>query len=1419
MESRRFLRQREDGKGDLVPAGGVTGSLRLPLLPYERDLIKTLGCTEEEYRRFAEEACRRAAIRPAEYELVPDVKNTGFEPYLFSFVIGLVLQAASYLLTPKPKQPAGRTQSRQLASITSQDRFSATAGFDSQAELANYGDPIPIIFGKYTGFSGGILAAPRLVWSRSFSLGSQQAVKLLMVVGEQGLGDGIKRPDLNGIFLGNTALDATYEHNFAFYWKRNNNDFRRIRAVNLAYGTRGNASSGDIENNDDIFLCPTINGLSDAGFCHSYSPSANAEFGVYSATPNGTDYRVNWRLVPIPEIPDEIDRFKDDPKAQRLFERIKIAGDYDIIRTRGGDGILELRNIGQIGVGRGYGRGMGVTSLNGVGVTSGDRQVRQAQPGDKIVFTIGSNTIPEGEYFIYDKDGTIYKTTQVTDINSEIASGRRAADDALQLGETFMIGRTVWLVESRGLPEWREGQRQSIGLRCIEIFGQGIGSSIGLVSERLITRVILSDDLGATNNRNALGLHAGPGYYPLTKVSFGVVRNSRECEITEIGLRSQVWNRANGLCNFSGLPSPEAFRAAEENGVGTESGTMTLYMKRTACWTIWLRPSGTDVSGQEYKWQPLGERFCVTGEAPQDQFNFIRIAHPKRGLYEFRLIPKSGADVVRHSSDGESFWQLNAKNGTQLSGSYSTPYGTFTVYSQGQIVSKKDISFNPEMASESQIAQPERTAVVPSSVEVDSYLPDLQGSTIRVLAVQLTETPWLPNNGPGNKAATMWELFGQAYQFGLTKTADRTFVVAGTKKTIQVRFTGVVNEFYSQDHPFFPGWRAWNFSSIEVVSGSGDFNILETFDCVIPVTAGNDRAAPYGLTTCGLKLRVTKTTGAEPRGVKSAFAHQALGNANAYAVGTSRSTTFSISSSGRTLQVTMTGQAVAAPEALRKDFPGATNAWDFLSFKVVPSGTSAGWEAGDTASYSLPLTPGNPFESGPQSGNSNTAGVRLRVQSMYMALIPAVFTAPRIFEDNSQLTDISFYNSLLSKSNESAPEHEIVYINESVSNEEQPSYKDLTISGLALKASRNFSSLNQLRVWLADGIPVKRFQADEITPIGPSNNFVDLVYYLLTDKNVGAGSIISDELIDTESMPATSQFLKQNKLFFDGAIEQPVNIRQYISELAPFFLCNFVIKNGKFSVLPSLPTDAAGNISTAPIKIKQLFTAGNIIEGTFSVEYLSTEERKSFQAVMRYRQESRNQFPEERNLVVRWKYLPETTSIETFDMTQYCTTREHAFMVARYFLSLRRRVTHTVRFQTTPYGMDLAPGDYIRVVTQATPYSSANNGVVSNDGTITAVTPLSDGRYEVYYWSAAFDDPRTEPMTVSNGKALESKFFGAIFTLVGPTVSSSTYMIEQLTLTEEGMADIVATHFPTTNALNSEIALDVQGTAKFETED
>ena len=1421
MEPRRTVHQSDNKAGGMVSHRGITDLSRLPLLPFERELVATLGCTEAEYRAFTIEAMKRSRVRPAEYDGVPDIvcAEAVWIPLLISLAVGLATTAISYLLMPKPKAPKapGQITSRQLGSLTGVDRFSATSGFDTQAELANYGDPIPIIFGQYTGATGGILASPRLVWSRAFSYGSQQGVKLLMVVGEQGAGtNGLDIPDLNGIFLGNSALDAIYSHNFAFYWKRDTNTSTRVKAANLRYGTRGSLSSGDTQTPDDIFLCQTIDGQAQPGFCQAYALSANAQFGAYSAIPNGTDYRVNWKLVPIPNVPNVSDRTKDDKNDQRLLERVKVAGDYGLLDPGFDDGVpsLRVRGQGQRGIGRGYGRRMGITSVNGQSVTDGETQTRQVRPSDTAVFTIAPGELPENlYYFTNTEQGVTYEGTKVTDINSEISSGRRAADELLQVGETIMIGRTVWLVTSRELPEWEEGQRQSIGLRCIEIFGDGIGASIGLISEKMIARGVYSDEQGTTDAGGGLKLHAGAGFYPLMRVAFGVVRNTNECEVTEIGIRSQVWNRANGLCNFAGLPSVQAFREAEINAVGIESGTMTLYMKRTSVWTIFLRPAGTDAAGQQYQWRPLGEQFCVTGETPQDQFNFIRITH-KRGRYEFKMVPKTGADVSRHSPADAVFWRLDAKSRNALAGTYSTAYGIFKVYSIGQLVTKGEVAYNPEMSAELVVIATGKIITIPSQVDVLTYLPDTQGGDIQASAVAFTG--WLPTGvAQGRESATEWELFGQASSAGLTRIAERTITLPDNI-AITLKFTGVVDQTFPDNHPYFPGFRAWSIKRIDVIACTGGFNIGQVIAVTIPVTPGNPRALPYGLTSVGLTVRVTATSDALPRGRQAAFGFELLGDANLQSDGFTKEATFTQTNGSKTIAVIVRAEVERdLPDAFKTTFPNATATWTNFTYRVNPVETGGNWTLNDVISYTLPVSPGNPFKN---AAVSAPVGVSLSVLALATSVQPPLLTSARTFENNSQINDISFYNSLLTKSNESAPEHEIVYVNEMVSNDTPPQYTKLTLAGLALKASRNFTSLNQLRVWLADGISVRKFQADAPTPIGPSNKFTDLVYYLLTDKTAGAGNIVSPELIDTAKFPATSQFLKANKLFFDGAIDQPTNIRQFISDLAPFFLCSFVISNGQFSIVPAVPFDNSGTISQAPIKIQQLFTSGNIIEDSFSVEYLSTEERKNFQAVMRYRQEQRNQFPEEKTLVVRWSDLPEAATTETFDMVQYCTSRQHAFTVAKYFMSLRRRVTHSVRFRTTPYGLNLAPGDYIRVITQASPYNAANNGVVDSSLNITSVTPLAGGTYTVAYWNASFDDIKTETMTVANGKAVETKFADAIFTLVDASVSSGTYMVEQLTLSEEGMVDIAAVEFPTTPTFNSLIALDVQNDGAFTTE-
>ena len=363
MESRRVVHQPDDKTGGMVSYRGLTDLSRLPLLPFERELVATLRCTEAEYRAFTIEAMKRSRVRPAEYDVVPDIVNDAIiVPLLISLAIGLVTSAISYLLMPKPKPPqADRRQQQTLDSISGSSRFSPTTGFDSRAELANYGDPIPIVFGRYTGTSGGILVSPKLVWSRMFSYGTQQGVKMLFVVGEQGYSfggtyDGILPPDLEGIFLGNGALDIIYQNTFAFYWKRNTtaSGFSRIKSFNLLYGTRGTGATGDPENQEDVFSCPTRVSEVDTGFSSAHSLSNSSEFGCYAPIANGTGYRVNWSIVPATRDPEGI---VNDPGNTQLLQRVKIAGNGDETYNA-----IQIRALGMPGTGRNYSRRMGITA-------------------------------------------------------------------------------------------------------------------------------------------------------------------------------------------------------------------------------------------------------------------------------------------------------------------------------------------------------------------------------------------------------------------------------------------------------------------------------------------------------------------------------------------------------------------------------------------------------------------------------------------------------------------------------------------------------------------------------------------------------------------------------------------------------------------------------------------------------------------------------------------------------------------------------------------------------------------------------------------------------------------------------------------------------------------------------------------------
>ena len=1385
---------------------------RSPLLPFEKQIIELTGCSEEEYRWLAIEAMRQGLVRPAGYEHIPDVRMDPLTVSIVSLVVGVVSSAASYLLAPKPKAVSAQQQqqitNRDLGSIAGTTRFSPTTGFDSQAELANYGEPIPIIFGRFTGTTGGIVASPRLVWSRMFSYGTQQGVKLLFVIGEQGRDagqtpQGIDPPSLEGIFIGNGVLNAIYRDTFAFYWKRNTtiSGFSRIKAANLLYGTRGTLASGDPETFDDIFSCPTRISENDLGFSSVHSLTNNAEFGCFAPIANGTAFRVNWRVVSVPRIPDQ----DDDPGDNLYFERVKIAGDQNGIQNPN-----QVRTSGMNDTGRNYSRRMGITALNGVGVSNTvGTEERSVNKGDVIQFTISSAQVAENTYF----NGVT--RISVDDINSSLNEERISADNALQLGELFMIGRTVWQVTNRLRATWRAEDKldQIIELKCVDILGL---NRIGLVSPLMLTRNYLSDDVGKTNK-----LHAGTAFYPLMRFSLGTIRNNRPCDITEIGIRSNVFQQFSGLCNFQTIPTPPELALAESNRVNLVSGTINGYVRRSSAFTIYLRPAGLDPSGQPYAWQALGIRFVVVGNQPIDQYNFIRLRHPEARQYEFQFIPKNGADMRNAPADVD-FWQLNASGSVGnaatrsiLSADFDTAYGRFNVTTVGTAVRKVVLQQNVEFASRPSTTSTITTSSWPSAVGINTYLPDQEGINSYVTAVALIESYVEPVGSftQGRTGSFTHELFGRADTSPVPVNGATTLTVRENlpnNQWIELRYIAV--KLALPAGHYSGQATVWTISEYIVINSSPNWNTGQEFIVSRTVGASNPFRTVPGegtITVSGVRLRVNGlTTADQAQGRSQAFLEEVFGPARNFDFGISRQATLVYSASGKFIRFTLSSVVYNIPN----HWSGQSKFWSTpVITPIRNSTTSTNWLVGDLFPITYTVSAANPFRT-----PGSTVGVQFIIQGVSkLELAPGTFTAERLFEEESQYSDITYYGNLVQKSNDSGAEHSIVYVNEMVSNLTVPTYDRMTVAGLSLKASRNFNSLDQIRFWLANGIPVTRFHPDDAAqPVGPSNLLCDLVFHLLTDQTTGLGRVLNmtptnAPLINTNDLIRTARFLRANRLFFDGAVSNAINVRQFISDTAPYFLCNFVISNGQFSLVPALPTTTAGQISTAAVTIKQLFTAGNILEETFELEYLPVEERKNFQAIIRYRQETRNQLSQERTLTVRWADADDFTPSESFDLTGYCTSRDHAALVAKFFLSIRRRITHTIRFKTTPYGVNLAPGDYIRVVTESSPYSSARNGSISNTGEITSATFLADGQYSILYYKPGFEDVTNGTMTVSGGKAAETVLWGSLFTVRELTISQNVYMVEQLTLDEDGTVQITASEFPCDANLSSLIAQDV----------
>ena len=840
MAERNFVHQPSDQQRGLETAGRPYDP---PLLPYEIALIEALGCTEQEYRQFVRHAQLQARVRPAEYAHIPDIENIPVSAVI-SLVIGLAFSAVSVLLAPKApalESPA-KIKGKKLADQIGPTRFNQTTSFDNVSSLAEYGQPIPIPFGKRgTGsdgaLTGGLILAPALVWSRAFSYGNFQRFEGLYVAGEYG----VVTPEISGTRIGTTGLSSLGNKEYALYWSSNADNNRPINIIaGSTEGTMGN----------QVFLAPTADGELSTGFSMAYNPTGQVQFGTANPIHNGTAYRFNWEIISAPFAATK----EADQKEERLETRArrrKIAGaKADTLHEQNGQ-------QGQPGVGREYSRRMGLVAHTGTvagGVSGGaiaDRTVVNIAGGDRIVFEINGQNWKDFQQSDFTYDG--YKTsTDLKDLKTSSIAWRERADSLLAVGSRWLIGASIWVVKKRSLVTWEPGKDQFITLECVSTLDT---ATVGIAGTKTVRTPLAGYDGPDSTPPYVNGgfnpqKHCGSAYFTLCQLYQANIRPvRRDTEAIEFGFKSTVWNKASGLCNFNAIPTPRRLYKYDKNNTTLTTPKMDKYFARTSCFAVLVRPVN-DYGKPLNPWVRIPTTFCVTGSSPIAQYNWLRIKPSVKRYYEYRIVPVSGADIANNYQKTDVLVRLNASSQTVFGKTLSNSYGDFRITTSGQEVFVGNIVFNEELFTDPpQVSGSSTPTIGPTemafvTMDTNKTTPSGQGEDFGIQAYYTERVGAHPYDIPG-------------------KTREFTFTAAvDAAKTVTM--TIVIKSDATGGTSYNNKWGSkykWELQSITVESHTGSWAVGQTVTDIINTPTTNNFAKSGGYSRVYMTFSVTSTGG------------------------------------------------------------------------------------------------------------------------------------------------------------------------------------------------------------------------------------------------------------------------------------------------------------------------------------------------------------------------------------------------------------------------------------------------------------------------------------------------------------------------------------------------------------------------------
>jgi len=274
------------------------------------------------------------------------------------------------------------------------------------------------------------------------------------------------------------------------------------------------------------------------------------------------------------------------------------------------------------------------------------------------------------------------------------------------------------------------------------------------------------------------------------------------------------------------------------------------------------------------------------------------------------------------------------------------------------------------------------------------------------------------------------------------------------------------------------------------------------------------------------------------------------------------------------------------------------------------------------------------------------------------------------------------------------------------------------------------TTTKQLFIFYGNGVRVDKYSLGLVGGVylkQSSNQLVDLVMYLFTIYKQADGAATSDiaSPIFIGNLTSIAAFCDEYDLFFNGVLEETVNIIDIASALAPYFLLSFLSFGGQYRFEPLLPL--TGNaIKLTALTPAATFTEDEISPGSFNKSFYAVSERQDFIATMLWRESNPSEIGIQRTKQVSFTTTALDAPIEQFDMTDFCVTPEHAVIYAKYELAKRKFSTHSIGFQTALITTGLKPTDIIKIQRQRIS-SSGDNRTEIEWYQITGITYGTDG--------------------------------------------------------------------------------------------